>query len=299
MAAAIGAQMIWGVFPAFIKLFQDVVDPVDLVAHRAIWSFILLVVGVKIIFGFQRSERQESLVNRLRGDSSAISKAVLATVFIAANWLMFVWAVSNDHAIDASLGYYICPQLIVLFGVVFLGERLGKVQWIAVGLATIGVTIMACSAQSNVWIGLVVAVAFGLYALVKKKTSLGAMEGLSVETGLMLVPALLFLYWRSSFQGEIVWPEATSGKVLLILSGPMTVIPLLLYAIAVKHISLSTVGLLQFIGPTIQFFLGVFVFGELCGSLRLLGFVFVWVGVAMYLFGLTRQTSPDAKVQTE
>ena len=292
IAAAICAQFLWGVFPAYIKLFQGLVQPQDLVAHRAIWSFVVLVVWIAIV-SRRRTSDGTSLKSRMFGDRSTLGKALLATVFILTNWLIFVWAVSNDHALDASLGYYICPLFMVLLGVVILREQLGRNKWIAIGLAALGVTIMTWSADSRIWIGLGVAVAFASYAFVKKKTRLSAAEGLTLETGFLLVPAILFLAWRSTIEGVVALPDSFRLGTLLFLCGPMTVAPLFLYAFALKHVSLSTIGLLQFIGPTIQFILGVFFFGESFDSMRLIGFVFVWIGVILYLLTLARQ--PIAK----
>lgn len=288
MAAAIAAQFLWGVFPAFIKLFQGVVDPQDFVAHRAIWSFVVLIIWTGFAYRLQ-SPDQQSLKSRMFGNRATIFKALLATIFIVTNWAVFVWAVSNDHSLDASLGYYICPLLMVLLGVLILGEKLGRSKWIAIGLAAFGVTIMTGSTESRVWIGLMVAVAFAGYAFVKKKTQLSASEGLTMETGFMLVPAIFFLAWRSTFEGVVALPNSLTLGVQLFLSGPMTVAPLFLYAYAVKNVSLSTIGLLQFIGPTIQFLLGVFFFEEPFDSTRLTGFVFVWIGVSLYLVALSRQ----------
>ncbi|QEG25137.1 EamA family transporter RarD [Mariniblastus fucicola] len=297
MAAAVGAQVFWGIFPAYIKLFQGVIAPLDLVAHRALWSFLVLAIWLAIASRLARSRNsasdvpaQPSLQQRLFGQSKTIRISVFAAVAIVVNWLMFVWAVSNDHAIDASLGYYICPQIVVLLGVVFLRERLTPLQWIAVLLATVGVTIMTWSANSNIWIGLVVAVAFALYSLIKKKTQLSAAEGLTMETGLMFLPVIAWFAWRTFSVGVSVIPQSATLSILLACSGFVTIAPLFLYAIAVKHLSLSTVGLLQFIGPTIQFFLGLFAFGEPVDSTRLFGFVFVWIGVSVYLYALHRRS---------
>jgi len=294
MVSAIGAQILWGIFPAFIKLFQGVIAPQDFVAHRAVWSFVLLIVWMGFVYKFGKSPKNSSL-KELLTDKATVGKALLATVFIVTNWLVFVWAVNNDHSLDASLGYYICPLLLVLLGVLFLRERLGMFKWIAIGLAALGVTIMTLSGQSKVWIGLVIAVAFSLYALIKKKTRTSAAGGLTMETGFMLIPAVLFLAWRATIEGVVVFPDSVSMKLVLLLSGPMTVAPLFLYAVAVKHVSLSTIGLLQFIGPTLQFLLGVFVFSEPFDSTRLLGFVFVWIGVGLYLYTLSQRpvTSAD------
>ena len=295
MAAAIGAQVLWGIFPAFIKLFKGIVEPVDLVAHRAVWSFAFLILLLLATSKSESDKSQTNLRQRLFGNASSIRKAMFATVFIAINWLVFVWSVSAGHALDASLGYYICPQFVVLLGVVFLGERLSKVQWIAIAIAAVGVIIMTGSNEGKVWIGLLIAAAFAIYALIKKKTTLSAVEGLTLETGFMLIPAILFLVWRSNLDGIVAFPDSTSSWLLLISAGPMTVAPLFLYAFAVKHISLSTAGLLQFIGPTIQFCLGVFAFAEPVDSTRLIGFVCVWTGVSIYLYALSKRSPANAK----
>ena len=167
----------------------------------------------------------------------------------------------------------------------------------AVGLATLGVTIMTFSAQSKIWIGLIVAVAFALYALIKKKTKLSAAEGLAMETGFLVLPAIGFLAWRFAIDGAAIMPQSVLLSFLLACSGVFTVAPLFLYAIAVKHIKLSTVGLLQFIGPTLQFILGVFAFAEPVDATRLSGFVFVWIGVSAYLYALHRRSVSEAQVE--
>ncbi len=265
----------------------------DLVAHRAVWSFATLVLWLVLTSRHDSKDRKlgrSPLRQRLFSDPKTIGTALIATIMIGINWLTFVWAVNNDHALDASLGYYICPQLVVLLGVVFLRERLTPLQWTAVVLATIGVSIMTWSAESKIWIGLLVAVAFAFYALIKKKTRLSAVEGLTMETGFMLLPAIAFLIWRFAIDGATVIPASIPLALALLCCGALTIAPLLLYAISVKHIKLSTVGLLQFIGPTIQFILGVFTFSEPVDATRFYGFVFVWVGVSVYLFALHRRT---------
>lgn len=290
IACAIGAQMIWGGFPLYIQLFKGIIEPSEFVAHRVIWSFLVLI-GWLIFAGiFFKPKPDRSVRRRLLGDWKVLRTAALATLMLAINWLTFVWAVNNGHALDASLGYYICPQVIVLLGVVFLRERLTVLQQVAFVLATIGVAIMTFSAASLPLVGVALAVAFGIYALIKKKTSLSSTEGLTLETGMMLLPAIAFLVWRTQVDGVAVFADSVGTNVLLLLSGLLTVSPLLLLATAVKHIPLSTAGLLQFIGPTIQFFLGVFVIGESFDRSRSIGFIFVWLGVGLFLFGIQRRT---------
>jgi chloramphenicol-sensitive protein RarD len=286
IACAIAAQMIWGCYPLYVRIFKSIIEPLDFVAHRAIWSFSILILWMVFAAFLSSKNSAASVGKRLFGDRSVLRTAIFATVMLAINWLMFIWAVNNDHALDASLGYYICPQVIVLLGVIFLRERLNLVQQFAFVLASIGVGVMTFSNASKPWIGVVLAVAFGIYALIKKKTKLSSTEGLTLETGIMLLPAIGYLFWRSQYAGAAVFAETVELNLLLVLSGLLTVAPLVLLAIAVKHIPLSTAGLLQFIGPTIQFFLGVFVFGEPFDQSRSIGFVFVWLGVGLFLYGM-------------
>ena len=299
LATAVGAQVIWGVFPVYIKLFDGVIDPLDLVAHRVMWSFLVLAIWMAIVSVRSKLAKVDvsgslaSLRSQISNQPGTVRMSLFAAVVIVTNWLMFVWAIANDHVIDASLGYYICPQLVVLLGVVFLKERLTVLQWIAVVLAAVGVSIMTWSANSEIWIGLVVAIAFAIYALIKKKTQLSATEGLTMETGFLLLPAIAFMVWRTSVMGATVMPESITLSLLLACSGIATITPLFLYVIAVKHLSLSTVGLLQFIGPTIQFLLGLIVFGDPVDSTRLFGFVFVWIGVTVYLVALRNRSAPS------
>jgi len=297
LACAIGAQTIWGFFPIYINQFKGVIEPLEIVGHRAIWSFALLLGLFAIVrlrspkplpeatrlstsnSNSQRStpkndanpyaspastteELLPAITRELDSDSKTkrsrlIGMGLIAAVLIAVNWLTYVWAVNNGRILDASLGYYICPQVIVLIGVFVLGERLGKVQWLAVAFASIGVLVMTQSAASTPWVGICLAVVWGLYGLVKKKTSLSATNGLMLETGILLVPALAMLTWQAT-HGQPIFGDSLWVNSLLVLSGAATVTPLALYAIALKHLRFSTIGLLQFLGPTIQFLLGAF-----------------------------------------
>jgi len=284
---AVIAQVLWGFFPIYFHFLRKV-DAVELVGHRAIWSFfclmLLVLVGraTKTRFDLPSLEEIRSVFNSPR----LLSKLAIAAVLIAINWLAFVWAVNNDHKIDASLGYYICPQVIVLLGVVFLGERLSSIQWIAFALAVVGVFWIARSGVSVPWVGLTVAFSFGLYALIKKIVPVSSLVGLTFEMGILLLPAIGFLLYRGWPLGNTVIGESWWFNLLLIGVGVATVAPLAFYTTAVKHIPLSTVGLLQFIGPTIQFLIGTFVFHEPFDSSRLIGFVFVWVGVTLFMFSI-------------
>lgn len=277
----IAAQVIWGCFPIYVDLLKiEDVKPIDFVGHRIIWSFLLLA-G---FFAYQRwvmkiGPATNSLATRI------VAMSAVSAFLIATNWICFVWAVTNSFKIDASLGYYICPQIVVLFGVVLLGERLTRLQWIGVALATAGVTYMTVTKSGQIWVSLLIAISFGLYALSKKQTKLSALVGLSFETGILFIPAVAFAIWRMN-DGVSFFKENLMVNCLLVGSGIATVTPLALYAKSLKHIPLSTVGLLQFLGPTIQFLIGVLLYGEEFKVDRLVGFAFVWVGIALYLLSL-------------
>ena len=282
---AVAAQVLWGFFPVYFHFLKKV-DAVELVGHRAIWSFFWLVmlmfVGqlLKTRLDLPKLEEIRSVFKSPR----LLGCLAIAGILIAINWLTFVWAVNNDHKIDASLGYYVCPQVIVLLGVVFLGERLSSVQWVAFALAAVGVFWIAQSGVSVPWVGLTVAFSFGFYALIKKIVSVSSFVGLTFEMGVLLVPAICFLLYRGWPLGDTVSGEPWWFNLLLLGTGAATIVPLAFYSASLKHIPLSTVGLLQFIGPTIQFLIGAFVFREPFDSTRLIGFAFVWVGVVLFMF---------------
>jgi chloramphenicol-sensitive protein RarD len=287
---AIGAQVIWGVFPLYYYLLKSI-DSFQLVCHRAIWAFSILIV-ILLLRWLIPSANKKSLqeLSRVLVDKKTLALVVLAAILIGINWTVFVWAVTNGLTLDASLGYYICPQVNVLLGVLVLRERLQALQWLAVGLAACGVVYIASFSDHVPWAALAVASSFGLYGLVKKKVRLTATAGLTLETGVLLVPAIAYLSYCSMVLGDNLIPSSGKLGVLLIFSGAMTVLPLTFYAIALKHIPLSTVGLLQFVGPTLQFFSGAILLGEPFDHNRLIGFIFVWLGLGLYLLSMHQQT---------
>ena len=301
---AIGAQVVWGLFPIYVHQLKEY-DTYGIVAHRAIWSFLFLI-GLVFVSKFIRSPNLPSMseLTGALGNKKFLLGVVIAATLIAINWIGFVWAASNDHKLDASLGYYICPQVVVLLGVICLGERLSLIQWIAVALAGAGVGYMAIAKESGSStslpaLSILIAFSFGFYGLAKKKTKLSALGGLTLETGFLIIPAAIFFAWQygifgihsADSPGTKMFTDSWSVNLLLLGSGAVTILPLALYATAVKHLPLSTMGLLQFIGPTIQFFLGLFVYGEKFDQTRVVGFLVVWVGVGIYLLSLRQPIS--------
>jgi len=270
---ALGAFITWGLFPIYWKLLAGV-PALQLLGHRIVWSFLLLI-GI-ILAGRQIILLRDKLTRRILLIYS------VAAVLIAINWLMYVWAVGAGYIVETSLGYFINPLLSVLLGVLFLGERLRPFQWLPIGLAAAGVLYLTLAYGSLPWIALTLAITFGFYGLVKKMAPLGSLHGLTLETGILFVPALGFLLY-SEFTGKGAFLHASPLiDVMLVGAGLVTVAPLLLFASAVQRIPLTTLGVLQYVNPTMQFLLGVVIFKEPFDQHRLIGFCAVWAGLILY-----------------
>lgn len=270
--AAATAFTMWGVFPLFLRLMQAV-PPLEILSHRVLWSvvFLLGVLGVRRQWTWLDAIRQRPRIALAFAGSAAL---------LFTNWVVFIWAVNNDHIVDGSLGYFMTPLVNVLLGQT-LGERLRPLQWISVALAAGGVVWLTFSAGQLPWIGLVIAVTFGGYGLLRKTASLGALEGLMVETLAMLPLAVAFLLVPGSGNSQ-AWGDTLSLTLLLMAAGPVTAVPLLLFAAGARRIPLSVIGLLQYIGPSIQLAIGVWLFDESFTSARATGFALIWGGLALY-----------------
>jgi len=273
---AIAAYLLYGFYPVYWKLLSQV-PALQLLAHRVLWSFLLLFLGI-LILRQGRAFRTAALRRRVLGIYA------LAAILIAINWLTYVWAVAAGYIVETSLGYFICPLVSVLLGVIFLGERLRPLQWVTIGLAVAGVLYLTFGYGSLPWIALTLAMSFGLYGFVKKTAPLGSLYGLTLETGILFLPALGFLFYSARVgQGAFLQGDLRTD-ILLVAAGMVTIAPLLFFASAVQRASLSTVGLLMYINPTIQFLLGVWVYREPFNQARLIGFGIVWA--ALILFAL-------------
>jgi chloramphenicol-sensitive protein RarD len=285
---ALGAYIFWGLFPLYWKALAGVA-PLQLLGHRIFWSFLLL-------FGIVLVARQGK-VFRAALNRRVVLIYTVAAILIAINWLTYVWAVGAGFIVETSLGYFINPLLSVLLGVIFLRERLRPLQWLPIGLAAAGVFYLTFAYGALPWVALTLAISFGFYGLVKKTAPLGSLHGLTLETGILFLPALGFLIY-SEFSGTGAFLHSSPLIDLMMFgAGLVTVIPLLLFASAAQRIPLTMIGVLQYINPTMQFLLGVVVFREPFDHHRLIGFGIVWV--ALILFGLegflVRQKS---KIQT-
>lgn len=270
----IAAYGCWGLFPIYWKWLHHV-PAIEVIAHRIIWSFVALAIVLLVVRQW-RTFRAEALKPRI------IGRYVLAALFVSVNWFVYVWAVNQGYIVETSLGYFINPLLSVLMGVIILREKLRPAQWIPIGLAAAGVLYLTVLYGSLPWIALTLAFSFGMYGLLKKLAPLGSLYGLTLETGILFVPMVIYLIF-AEVNGQGVFLHTDLGSNLLMLgAGPVTVIPLLLFASAVRRVPLSTIGILQYITPTMQFLLGVLVYGEAFSSQQFIGFGLVWLALIVF-----------------
>ena len=270
--AAGTAFTLWGVFPMYLRLMKQV-PSLEILSHRVLWSVVLLI-------GLLALRRQWDWLASVRARPRIVLTFVASALMLGTNWVVYIWSVNNDHVIDASLGYFITPLFNVLLGI-GLGERLRFTQSVAIALAACGVLWLTISAGQLPWIGLVIAVTFSLYGLLRKTAALGALEGLSIET-LVLLPAAAFFLLLPNAGSSHAFGNDLSLTLLLISAGPVTAIPLLMFAYGARRIPLSLVGLLQYIGPSIQLLLGVWLYHEPFAGAKLAGFALIWLGLALY-----------------
>jgi chloramphenicol-sensitive protein RarD len=270
---AIGAYLLWGILPIYWKWISHV-SALELIAHRIVWSCLML--GGLVVISREWSSFRAALTTRV------IRLYGLAALFIAVNWFTYVWAVNTGRVVHASLGYFINPLISVVLGVMVLGERLRPFQWIAVGLAAMGVLYLTLSLGVPPWISLTLAFSFGVYGLVKKTAPLGSVHGLTIETAILLLPAIVYLVVLELAGGGAFFRTGVLSAVLIIGTGIVTAAPLLLFASAVQRVPLSQIGLLQYIAPTIQLLLGVFVYREPFARTQLVGFSMVWAGLVVF-----------------
>ncbi len=283
------AFTLWGIFPLYLKLLKSV-PALEILSHRVVWSIALLAV----ILGLRR---QWTWVNKIGQHPRIALVFVASAAMLATNWVVYIWAVGEQRIIDASLGYFITPLFNVLFGIM-LGERLRNAQWLAIAFAACGVIWLTIGVGQLPWIGLTLAVTFSLYGLLRKTAPLGALEGLTVETLVMLPMAALFLMLPNSGSSHAFTAGDTIMSGLLFAAGPVTAVPLLLFAYGARRIPLSMLGLLQYIGPSIQLLLGIWLYHEPFGENRLIGFALIWAGLIVYsIQGIWRTWRPRSEVK--
>ena len=272
---AVASFVLWGLMPLYWHLLKAV-PSLQIVAHRVVWSALL--VAAWLLWKQGRGWLRVALAR-----PRAAWMLALSGTLIGFNWSLYIWAVNAGHVVESSLGYFINPLLNVVLGVVFLHERLSRAQWIAVALAAAGVLWLTVQFGQPPWIAICLALSFALYGLLRKLLAIDAVAGLGVESVYLFLPALALLAWGESHgQGGFFSAWGAGIDVLLIVGGALTALPLIGFAFAVRRVPLSVVGLLQYIAPTLQFLTGVFVFHEAFDQQRLVGFVFIWIGLAIF-----------------
>ena len=277
--AGFGAYLIWGLLPLYLRLLIGV-PAEDVLAHRIVWSLIVMALVTTVSAGWPRLRAafaRPRLLAMLFGSA----------IFITCNWLIYTWSILNGHVLDTSLGYFINPLISVVFGVVLLGERLSWSQWLAVGCAAAGVTVLAVGHGALPLISLGLALSFALYGLIRKKAQIDAVTGLFIET-LFLAPLALGWLLTRPVSGFSV---PTPTLLLLMAGGVLTAVPLLLFGIAARQLKLSTLGLMQYFSPSLVFLQGVFLFHEAIDGWQMFAFASIWLGLAIYSLSLTRGQS--------
>src|SRR5258708_17050779 len=272
--AAAGAFAIWGVFPLYLHPLQQV-SPFQVIAHRVVWSCIFVLVWMAI--RGERSSPRAAPANR-----SAVWRLAVSATLVTTNWIVYVWAVANGHVVESSLGYFINPLVNVLLGVALLSERLTRAQWIAVALAATGVVYLTIMAGSPPWIALTLALSFGTYGLIRKVVKVESLPEVATETLVLLPFAVAYLFWCESAGTGALGHAGPAIHALLIGSGPLTAIALFLFAYGARLLRYSTVGVLQYIAPTLQFACGVFACHERFHRTPATGFPLIWPAPRIY-----------------
>ncbi|HDS1153170.1 TPA: EamA family transporter RarD [Pluralibacter gergoviae] len=272
---ALAAYFIWGIAPAYFK-FIDYVPADEIITHRIIWSFFFMIVLIP-------ASRQWSGIRRLCQTPKKILLLALTAVLVGGNWLLFIWAVNNHHMLEASLGYFINPLVNIVLGMIFLGERFRRMQWLAVFLAVCGVLVQLWTFGSLPIIGLGLAFSFAFYGLLRKKIAVDAQTGMLFETLWLLPVAAIYLFGIADSPTSHLGNNPWSLNLLLIAAGVVTTVPLLCFTGAATKLRLSTLGFFQYIGPTLMFLLAVLFYGEVPGPDKMVTFGFIWLALAIFV----------------
>lgn len=278
LALGVSAYALWGVLPLYLHLLKGV-PTLQVLAHRVLWSLLLLAVIVVAL------RKGRAILTAARGRTLLL--LIASATLIGINWVIYIWAVQNDHVLEASLGYFINPLVNVALGVVVLGERVRRIQGVAIAVAAIGVAVLAIDGGGSLWIPLALAASFGMYGLVRKIVAIDALGGLTVET-LLLAPACAAWLAYAASTGESAFGHSRHLDMLLVLAGAVTATPLLLFAAAARRMPYATLGLLQYIAPSLQFLEAVLLFGEPVHTVHIVTFVLIWSGCALYAWDSLR-----------
>ncbi|WP_044437401.1 EamA family transporter RarD [Skermanella aerolata] len=271
---ALGAFLMWGVLPLLFRALQPATPP-EILSHRVVWSLLMMIAIVLVM-------RSPRAVTRALSSRRQLGIYIVTTALITTNWLIFIWAVNSGHIVQTSLGYYINPVVNVILGVVFLRERLNRNQWISISLAILGVTSLVVNLGTLPWVSLTLAVTFGFYALIRKKEGIDPLIGLLIETALLTPFALSYLLWIGVAGTGLFTLAAPGMAALLLVAGVVTAIPLIFFNFAAQRLKLSTIGLMQYLSPTMQLGIGVLVFEEAFTGVHALAFGLIWTALAIY-----------------
>ncbi len=273
---AASAFILWGIFPLYFHAIRAV-PPLEILGHRMLWSLLFLAIVLTV-------RQQWKWLPQVVRQPRVLGAFVASALLLSSNWFVYIWSVNNGHVLDASLGYFINPLINVMLGMLVLKETLRRGQWLAIGLAACGVAWLTWSAGELPWIALILGISFACYGLLRKTAALAALEGLSLETMLLFPLALGYVLWLT-VQGQNTFINTDTGATrwLLAAAGPITAIPLLLFAAGARKISMSALGLLQYLSPSLQALLGVWVFHEAFPPERLIGFAIIWTALALYV----------------
>ena len=289
-AAALGAFIVWGLFPLYLKPLHAV-GTLEVIAHRVTWSCVFIFIWMLV-----RGEIGQ--VRATLTNPALLWRLCISAGLITVNWVVYVYAVANGHVVETSLGYFINPLLNVVLGLVFLRERLNPAQWISVGLATVAVLYMSVISGNPPWISLTLAAAFGLYGFVRKVIPVEALPGLAVETFLLLPVAAGYLIWLEMTHVGALGHSGGVIDAMLVAAGPITAVPLFLFAYGARLIPYSAMGLIQYVAPSLQLALGLVVFGESLEHSRAVGLALIWVGLAIYSVDGIWRTRPKRSAVT-
>jgi chloramphenicol-sensitive protein RarD len=275
------SYVLWGLFPLYWPLLEPA-NPLEIVSHRAVWTLVFCLIILSL------SKQIHSTLQVMKNPRT-MAALLLSTLLVSINWITYIWAVNNDHVVEAALGYYINPLIIIAFGVILLREKMRPLQWVAVAIAAIGVLVLTIDYGRLPWIAISIALSWGSYGLVKKKLNLGALEGLAIETLISFIPYLGYLIYLGN-QGTGQFGHSPGLTLLLISAGAVTAIPLLLFNGSTTRLPYSTIGLLQYVTPTIQFSIGVWLRHEEMPAARWAGFVIIWCALIALGIDLVRSS---------
>jgi chloramphenicol-sensitive protein RarD len=271
---ALCAYVIWGMFPIYFKSLQEI-PPLEVLMYRMVWALVFLAIVLSV-------RRQWAWLGPVLRRPKVLAGFTASALLLSSNWFLYIWAVNQDRVVDASLGYFMTPLVNVLLGSLILKERLRLLQWMAVGIAALGVLWLTWHNGHPPWVSLMLGITFGMYGLLRKTASLGTLEGLSLET-MLLFPLAVISLIVMTVQGAHGFGDASSTtKWLMVAAGPITAVPLLMFAAAARLVPLSTMGLMQYITPSLQLVAGIWLYHEPFGDVRLIGFSAIWIALVLY-----------------